>query len=461
VKPHRKGKDQLDFIRAERFYGNYNRLIAPLLPALAAYTVYRRYGQKKSAASFKGQWGGVPAEVEKQLDAGAPGAPRIWLHAVSVGEQIAARPVLRALRQELPDARIALSVTTDTGYQTAEAAVKASEADALFYFPLDTPVTVKRVLKVIRPDAFLIMETELWPNVLHLCKASGASTFLVNGRVSDNLLKRARKMGWVWRWMLLSLDGLLMRSAFDAERMKRLGAKPGQLHTTGDVKLDAVSPGDAADKAAISARWRETLKIDNEALVWVAGSTHPGEEEPLLESYIALKQEFPQLRLILAPRHIERAEDVAQIVRSHNLPVARRSTIDAADAADVVILLDTVGELSQVFAAADIAFVGGSLIPRGGHNVLEPVLRGVPVAYGPHVANFREAAALVEGAGVGKRVENADELTAVLRLWLASEPERQAVAQRSAEALVEHQGAAGRVARIVGEAVREKKACSE
>lgn len=455
MKASKLGQARIDFLHAERWYGNYNALVTPLLPGLAAYTVWRRYGKKKSAASFKGQWGGVPAEVARALNSGAPNAPRIWVHAVSVGEQIAARPVLRALRQEMPEARIALSVTTDTGHETAGAAIKAGEADALFYFPLDTPVAVKRVLKVVRPDAFLSMETELWPNVLHLSKRCGAKTFLVNGRVSDNLLKRAPKMGWLWRWMLLSLDGLLMRSAFDAERMASLGARPEQLHTTGDVKLDAVSPSDAEDKAAISRRWRDTLNIDSGALLWVAGSTHPGEEEPLLKAYAALKQEFPKLRLVIAPRHIERAEEVAGVVRTAMLPVARRTQMTAGGRGEVIVL-DTVGELSQLYAAADVAFVGGSLIPRGGHNVLEPVLRGVPVAYGPNVANFREAAALVEAAGVGRRVQNAAELTSALRSWLASETERQAVAKRASEALVEHQGAAARVAKIVAEASRQK-----
>jgi 3-deoxy-D-manno-octulosonic-acid transferase len=234
----------------------------PLLPALGAYTLWRRYRQGKSAASVAGLWGHVPPEVEAALGSSQNGTsdseastretPRIWIHAVSVGETMAARPVARALRDAIPDCRIALSCTTDTGHETAQAALRSGEVDATFFFPLDVPLAVKRTLRAVRPHAFLLMETELWPNVLHLARRQGARTFLVNGRVSDNLLDRAPKLGRLWRWMMANLDGLLMRSQFDARRMLQLGALKSRVVVTGDVKLDALPMWNKTSRCAPS-----------------------------------------------------------------------------------------------------------------------------------------------------------------------------------------------------------------
>lgn len=432
---------------ARRFYHRYNAAIAPLLPALGAYTLYRRYGQKKSAESLRGQWGGVPATLRSW---GEKNETRIWLHAVSVGETIAARPVLRALRTALPDAKIFLSTTTDTGQDIARAAFAARECDAHGYFPLDVPLAIRRLLRALQPDALLLMETELWPNVLHLARDSGAQTFLVNGRVSDNLLRRAPKLRGVWRWMMANISACLMRSEFDANRLKSLGA--GNVVVTGDVKLDAASPESAPQTRA---RWRETLGISEE-LLWVAGSTHAGEEEMMLRTHAALRRKFANLKLVLAPRHVERADEVETLARTLHCEIARRSRDGNFGARDV-LLLDTIGELGEIYAAADAAFVGGSLIVRGGHNVLEPALRGVPAAFGPHIQNFREAAALVESARCGKMVQNEAELVAVLQAWLENHSERRAVAERAREALEPHRGAAARVANYVAQELKNRE----
>jgi 3-deoxy-D-manno-octulosonic-acid transferase len=321
-------------------------LILPLLPALGVYTLWRRYRQGKSAASVAGMWGHVPPEVEAALSdtadsqASTQKAPRIWIHAVSVGETMAARPVARALRAAMPDCRIALSSTTDTGHETAQAALSAGDVDATFFFPLDVPLAVKRTLRVVRPDAFLLLETELWPNVLHLARQQGARTFLVNGRVSDNLLKRAPQMRRLWRWMMTNLDGLLMRSQFDAQRMVQLGAPRSRVEVTGDVKLDALPDVEQNEQAR--AEWRQTLHIAPDATLWVAGSTHPGEEEMIFFTYAELRRDMPNLRLVLAPRHIERVHEIEQMAQRHGLTVAQRTQIVGSAPKDVV-LLDTVG----------------------------------------------------------------------------------------------------------------------
>ena len=429
-------------------YLAWNALLAPFVPAIGAYTLWRRYVKKKSAASLRGQWGMVPREVVNALHADTS-STRIWLHAVSVGETMAARPLARALKKTIPNCVIALSVTTDTGYETAQSALKANEVDGVFYFPLDIPLSVNRVLDLVQPHAFLTLETELWPNVLHLAHARGIQTFLVNGRVSDNLLRRAPQLGALWRWMMSNLDGLLMRSDFDAQRMLALGASREKVIVTGDVKLDAAT----VSSHELRAQWRQVLQIRDDALFFVAGSTHDGEEEIVLRVWQTLKNEFPTLRVLVAPRHIERVEDVLAICEKLQLKAARRSEIDIRNKQYDIIILDSVGELSQIYAAADVAFVGGSLIRRGGHNLLEPVLGGAPVAFGPHIANFRAHAQLVEEADVGKVVNDEKELTETLRAWLRDEKWCHDVATRADKTLQPHRGASTRVAEIVAQAL--------
>lgn len=505
---------------------SYNALITAALPALGAYTLWRRYGQKRSRESLRGQWGGLPRETletlrgastraaansgetdlrdaarrpheaaqeeraaaktaarpraastrnetkgsnetfgETQQRAAANAAstrdgvtrdaeslaPRIWIHAVSVGECGAARIVARALRQEMPDAILALSTTTDTGQQTARAALKAGEVDATFYFPLDALLSVRRALRAVRPDAFLCIETELWPNFLHEARRGGAKTFLVNGRVSDNLLRRAPRLGRLFRWTLSNLDFFLMRSEFDAARIKQLGAPPSRLIMTGDVKLDALPTDD--ENAAARARWQRVLANENAPLL-VAGSTHPGEEELLISVWKTLRREFPNLRMLLAPRHIERAPEVLQLARRTEPRAMLRSQLSekvapAESEIAPLIVLDTIGELAESYAAADVAFVGGSLIERGGHNLLEPVMRGAPVAFGPHVMNFRDAAQWVTAEKVGAQIEDEDALAHTLAAWLRDEKGRAAAAKNAREKLRENVGAARRVAQIV------------
>lgn len=446
-------------------YRVFNALLVPVYPLLAGYLLWRRYVQKRSAASARGQLGYVPAESLKRLhDGRVSGAPVIWLHAVSVGEQIAARPVARALKEAIPGCRIALSVTTDTGFQTARSAFESGGADALFYFPLDLPFAVSRALSAVRPDVFITMETELWPNFLHLARARKVLCFLANGRVSDNLLQRAAKTKWLWRWMLSNLNSLLMRSEFDAERMREIirqtagqgntsGARTPEVLVTGDVKLDGLQS--LSESQNLCAKWRKDLGIEESELLWVCGSTHPGEEALALEVFAEIQKSIPQLKLLLAPRHIERVGDVAKLIEAHNFPFARRSDLSkniSASSLPKVLLLDTVGELAEVYAAADLAFVGGSLIPRGGHNLLEPLLKGVPVLFGPHTANFRAHAELIQAAKLGDRVQNKTELAAKALEWLENEQRRSALPLQIEETLAPHQGAPARIAsRIAAE----------
>lgn len=448
---------------AGRTFWLFNIVLVPLYPLLAIYTLWRRFIQKKSAASFAGQWGHVPREAVSALRRPAGSTPEgnspvIWLHAVSVGEQMAARPIARALKTEMPQCVIALSATTDTGFQTAQASLAAGEANAVFYFPLDLPVAVRRVLSAIRPDVFLAVETELWPNILHLARKRGVLCYLVNGRVSDNMLQRASKTKWLWRWMFSNLHNLLMRSEFDAQRMMQIALEAqspnadNKIIACGDVKLDGAAALESAK--ALRAKWRVQLGFDEEDLILVFGSTHAGEEEIALRVYEKLRLEFVNLKLLLAPRHIERLPEIQALLQTQNFSFAKRSETGAKKSA--IVLLDTVGELSEIYAAADVAFVGGSLIPRGGHNVLEPILRGVPVLFGSHMANFRAHAELIKNHALGDEVHNETDLEIKAASWLRNEHRRRVLPERAALALVPHQGAPARIARTIAEQLKSK-----
>jgi 3-deoxy-D-manno-octulosonic-acid transferase len=422
----------------------FNLLLAALVPVLGLYTLHRRYVQKKSSASFRAQWGHLTPQMRRF---GRGKGPRIWLHAVSVGETMAAKPIARALKDEIPGLQIALSSTTDNGHELAQGLLKNGEVDCIFYFPLDLAPVQSRVLTALCPHAICFVETELWPNLLHLAHQKGIPTFLINGRVSDNLLKTAPKLSPLWKWMSGNMSVFLMRGETDAERLRSLGVAPAKIRVTGDVKLEAPP----VSSESLRELWRERLGLTDEPLL-VAGSTHPGEEEMLLRTYAEALKQFPSLKLAIAPRHINRADEVAGLIEQAGFSAVRRSS-DASVAANSVYLLDTVGELSDFYACGDIAFVGGSLIPRGGHNVLEPILRGAPVLFGPHMMNFRAAAELVEKNRLGTPVLDESGLLPALTFWL-QESNRNDFSARVEEALAPHQGAAGRMAQQVAAAIR-------
>ncbi len=425
----------------------FNVLLAPFYPLLGLYTFGRRFVQGKSAASFAGQWGVVSPQMRAF---GRSKNPKIWLHAVSVGESVAAKPIIAALKRELPQAQIALSSTTDTGHELAQRMLSSGEIDLAFYFPLDLPFVVTRVLNAIRPDAIAFVETELWPNLLFLARRRNVSTFLLNGRVSDNLLRTAPKMGPLWTWMSGNVSRFLMRSQGDAERLISLGVAPNKIEVVGDVKLEA-PPVSSRESRSV---WREQLGLTGEQLL-VAGSTHEGEEAQILRVFAFLREQIPELRLALAPRHVERTEAVALCIQNAGLEVARRS-LNQKPGEKTVYLLDTVGELADFYAAGDLAFVGGTLVSRGGHNLLEPVLRGVPVLFGPSVDNFRAQTALLTSAQIGFQVKDEEQLRLEIG-QLLREPLADFDARVEA-ALAPHRGAAGKMARILVEKINRSRA---
>jgi len=383
-------------------YVLYTALLAAGVTAYAPLAVARRLTR------------GVPLNLRARFGYGGQDGrgPRGWVHAVSVGEAIAAAPLVEGLHQAYPSLPLVVTTVTPTGARvvTERFAGLASHR----YFPLDFPGAVRRTLAAIDPAFFICMETELWPNALRALAARGVPTMIANGRLSDRSFRRYRLVRSALRGVLADVRVFAMRSDEDARRIIALGAPAERVVVTGNLKNDA-----PADPAGVADLWRRLLGLSRDQRVWIAGSTHGGEEEAALAAHAAAAAEHPGLALILAPRHPERVDEVLSLIAARGLRAVRRSALPVGRAAGAIIVVDTVGELAQMYAVADVVFVGGSLVPLGGHNVLEPALRRKPVLMGPHTDNFREAAGLLTASGGALVVHDAASLGFELRRLLA------------------------------------------
>src|SRR6202453_2043075 len=307
----------------------------------------------------------------------------IWVHAVSVGEVLAASRLVNELSACAPQYRVLLSTTTRTGQRLAR---ERTGADHTFYFPLDFPWIVGRYLKRLDPVLLVLVETEFWPNLLTACRRAAIPVAVVNGRISDRSLPRYLRLRFLWKQILAGVSIVLAQSEEDAKRMKAIGAPSGRVSFGGNLKFDVRS----AEPAAITTALRE--KLPSGARVLVCGSTLEGEEEILLDAFEQLRKTIPDCVMILAPRHPERFGRVTQLLKNRNQLSVRRSNWMKRPAKikpGTVVLLDSIGELASVYALASVAFVGGSLVPAGGHNPLEPAQFGVPIVMGPDYQNFR------------------------------------------------------------------------
>jgi 3-deoxy-D-manno-octulosonic-acid transferase len=312
--------------------------------------------------------------------------PRVWLHAVSVGEVLLLKPLIARLQAQHPDWELVLSTTTNTGFDVAK---KQYPGLTLFYFPLDFTWAVKNALRRINPRLIVLAELELWPNFIGAAQGRGIPLVVVNGRMSPRSHRGYSRIRWFMRRLLSKLDLLAVQNQPYAERLIDLGAPQERIAITGSMKYDGL----AGDRNNLQTRHLARLMgfENGKPLVWVVGSTQAPEEEEALRIYRQARQAFPHLRLILVPRHKERFEEVAGILQAANTPFVRRSQVDGKVASpDDIILVDTLGELSHVWGLADVAFVGGSLSQRGGQNMIEPAAYGAAVTFGPHVWNFQE-----------------------------------------------------------------------
>lgn len=387
----------------------YSFALSLLFLVLLPYFIYQAIRYGKYASSFKERLGWLPPTMQSD------GRPTVWVHTVSVGEFLAAKPLIEQLRRELSGWRIVVSTTTLTGQRLARAAPSA-RLDAVGYFPFDWMFAVRRALNRIQPSLVVILETELWPNFLRACQHSGVPTVIVNGRISPRSFARYRRVRRFIARVLADVALLVMQSEADAERARALGAHRARVRVCGNLKYDVPEANHLTSEIAnleseIAEQLDAQFALSVSPHLIVAGSTAPGEESILLATLNEARKQpgLAAARLVIAPRHPERFNDVASLLAQSGLRVARRSqaktvtatraasdanapTIDDPRAADV-ILLDTIGELAALYRFAAVVFVGGSLAPRGGHNIIEPAVYAKPIIVGPHTENFRQIVA--------------------------------------------------------------------
>ena len=378
-------------------HGVYTAALGAALLAAAPSALYRRVAR------------GIPIRLGQRLGYLPPrgGGPCGWIHAVSVGESITAAPIIEGLRRLEPSLPLVMTTVTETGARIV--AERFAGAVDHRFFPLDFPGPVRRAVNAINPRFVVCMETELWPNVLRVLARRGVPVMIANGRVSDRSYPRYRAVRRLLRSVLDDIRVFAMQSDEDAQRIIALGAPRARVFVTGNLKHEATP-----DEAETIERWHRTFGLDAGTAVWIAGSTHRGEEEMLLEAHRRLLDRVPGARLVLAPRHPERVPEVVELSRRRGFEVVRRSELPRAQSGGALIVVDTVGELASMYSVGVVAFVGGSLVPAGGHNVLEPALRGKPVLFGPHTENFRESVGLLRASGGGRVVRDSLELVTTL-----------------------------------------------
>lgn len=374
----------------------------------------------------------------------APVAPGgIWVHAVSLGETIAALPLIKALQSRYPERLITVTTTTPTG----SARVRAALGDSVHhvYAPYDLPDCLGRFLRRVQPALCLIMETELWPNTLAACRRQGVPVMLVNARLSERSARGYARFEGLTRGMLGALRGIAAQTEADAERFARLGAVPEQLTVTGSIKFDV-----ALDSALIeqAAALREALGAPRPVVI--AASTHRGEDEIILAAFASMRARLPDALLMLVPRHPERFDEVAALIEQHGLNCARRSALQRVDADTSVYLGDTLGELLLLYGAADVAFVGGSLVEVGGHNLLEPAALGVPLLSGPYLHNFADISRILQQAGALQLVHDQAQLAEAALRWLTEAKARRQAGEAGRAVVEANRGALERLLTVIG-----------
>jgi 3-deoxy-D-manno-octulosonic-acid transferase len=414
--------------------------------ALAPYFAWQAVRYRKYVTNLRQRLGYLP--VSFNVD----GDESIWIHAVSVGEALAARPLASALKARYPGLRLFVSTTTVAGQQVASREIK--EADATFYFPIDLGPIVRRTLRLVRPRLLVVMETEIWPILLRECRRQGVHTVMANGRISNRSYPRYRRIRPFIRRVLGHVDRFCMQSQESADRVVDLGADPSHVRVTGNLKFDALPAAPAALERG-GPRVLRYFRVPEGRPVIVAGSTMKGEELIVLRAFERLRESTERPLLVIAPRHPERFDEAERLAREEGFRVARRSAleIDQEPPADVVIL-DTIGELAHLYRIATAVFVGGSLVPTGGHNILEPAVFGKPILFGPHMQNFREISTTFLSAGAAVQVASGGALEEALRELLSDAKRRERIGQAARAIIDVNHGAGDRTLTAIGEVLR-------
>ncbi len=367
-----------------------------------------------------------------------PGRDVIWVHAVSVGETRAAIPLFKALRQRYPEALLVISNVTETGREMART---IPEADFFIFFPFDLSWVVRKAIATVKPKIIILVETEIWPNFVREAHRQEIPVVLVNGRISDRSFPRYRMAGKLLVSILESMTSFCMQTDQDARRIQLLGALPGRVKVTGNLKFDM----DLSQSESLSvAELRREYRLSNDCFVWVAGSTHAGEEKIITRVYLRLLEKHPNTCLILVPRHPERSRLVEEELNQDDVPCVLRTALPELTrslAPGEILLVDTIGEMLKLYALSDIVFVGGSLVPVGGHNILEAALIKKPVLFGPYTQNFKEIVRLVKKAYGGMQVKDEEDLYRQMCLLIENPEEGCRIGENGHRLLAENRGA--------------------
>lgn len=375
-----------------------------------------------------------------------PERKRIWVHALSVGEVLSALPLIESIKERYPSRKIALTVKTSQGMKVARDKAM-DEVDLLLPMPVDFWWSVGRIIRSVSPSVLILVETDIWPGLLRYVKKRGVKVVLVNGRISPKTHTSYRRFRFFFRQVLNMVDQCLMQSETDRKRLLDTGIPENRVVTTGNVKFDrSWHPMDERERKT----WMDLLRLDTADRIWVAGSTHGGEDAIILETFKRLREGFPELRLIIAPRRTEQSDEVYGLCRNHGLTAVRRTDLDRGRDPWQVLILNTIGELERVYGLAHVSFVGGSMVPVGGHNLLEPARFGCPVLFGMHTHNFVQMSRLLMEAGGGRRVRDGEELFARMKRLL-SDPDQLYRMSLGAKAFMErNRGALDRVMNHMG-----------
>lgn len=421
----------------------YNALLLCAAFFLLPYYLFRGLKYGKSRRGIRERLGyyfpEFLVEISKQ--------PVIWIHAVSVGETRAAAPLIKSIRQEYPDYKILLSNVTETGHAIA---LENRDVDFCIFFPFDFSWAVKKSLTLIQPEMIIIVETEIWPNFTRWAHRLNIPLLLVNGRLSDRSYPRYRRFRYIFKSILDAFAAFCMQSQADAERIMALGADSHRVENTGNLKFDHDLKDISMEEVS---RLKASYRIPEPFAVMVAGSTHDDEEKQLLNVYKNMLEQLERgLVLILIPRHPERKRDIQNLLKDEEIPYAVRSSINEDDgliASGGVLLVDTLGEVLDFYSIADLVFVGGSLVPIGGHNLLEASLLAKPVLFGPYVNNFKEISAKLVRAGAGIKVHNQVELQRQSVLMINDPARCRAMGEAGRSLIAENAGATQRTMRHI------------
>lgn len=412
-------------------------LYTAVLYLLVPWVLLRLLWRGRRAPAYRRRWrerfGFFPTTVDTDT---------IWVHAVSVGEAIASFPLVRRISERYPDYPVVLTTTTPTGSERVTQQLAGQVHHG--YAPYDLPGAVKRFLFRTRPRVVVVMETEIWPNLYAACHARDIPVIIANARLSERSAGGYRRLAALTRDTLSHVTRVAAQSDADAGRLQALGARPEHIEVTGNLKFDITLPASLTEEAAALRRDWGTHRP-----VWIAASTHEGEDEQVLSAFAEIRRHSPNLLLVLVPRHPERFDRVAELCNRQGLQLVRRTAHRPCTPGTDVFLGDTMGELRLLYRGADIAFVGGSLVPTGGHNPLEPAAMQLPVIFGPHMFNFAEITGLLLEAGGAVQVDGAGQLAATVTGFLKDPARRTEIGERAIAVVEANRGALDRTMAVI------------